>query len=124
MADMNVCVFSGRLGGEPRSKEVDGKIIIQYRIAVNGRKDDAMWITVEQWNPGRLTEFLKKGTQVVVSGRLELRIWEDKEGKPRHDLQLTANSVSLVGSRERPETVVQGSPMKGRPKWEGDDTPF
>lgn len=128
MSDINVFTVSGRLGGEPKSKEVNGKTVIQFRIAVRGRKaEEPQWFTVEMWQPGGVAQYLTSGTQVVVSGRLEMRQWTGKDGATRTDAQITVRDLSLVGSptdRDRSQSVVAGVPMKGKPKWEGDDTPF
>ena len=128
MSDMNVCVFTGRLGGEPKSKEVNGKQVIQFRLAVRGRKDSTLWLTCEQWNPGGVVQFLEKGTQVSVSGELETRTWTGQDGQERSATQVTVRQLTLLGSpkreSERQPSVVQGTPMRKAAAWEGDDTPF
>lgn len=126
MSDMNVCTFSGRLGGEPKGKEVNGKTVIQFRLAIRGRKDETQWMTCEMWQPGGVLDHLHKGTQVCVSGSLETRTWNGSDGQERSAVQLTVRQLSLIGSPERQTrepSVVSGTPMK-KAKWENDEVPF
>jgi single-strand DNA-binding protein len=44
-------------------------------------------------------EYLKKGSQVYIEGRLETRKWQDKEGKDRYTTEIIANEMKMLGSR-------------------------
>jgi single-strand DNA-binding protein len=45
-------------------------------------------------------EYLKKGQQIYVEGRLQTRKWQDKEGKDRYTTEIVANDMQMLGSRE------------------------
>jgi single-strand DNA-binding protein len=53
---------------------------------------------------GRLAEiageYLKKGAQIYIEGRLQTRKWQDKEGKDRYTTEIVANEMQMLGSRE------------------------
>jgi len=45
-------------------------------------------------------EYLKKGSQVYIEGRLQTRKWQDKEGKDRYTTEIVAGEMQMLGSRE------------------------
>jgi single-strand DNA-binding protein len=45
-------------------------------------------------------EYLKKGSQVFIEGRLQTRKWQDKEGKDRYTTEIVAGEMQMLGSRE------------------------
>jgi len=45
------------------------------------------------------SEYLKKGSQIYVEGRLQTRKWEDKEGKERWTTEIVANQMQMLGER-------------------------
>jgi single-strand DNA-binding protein len=44
-------------------------------------------------------EYLRKGSQIYVEGRLKTRKWQDKEGKDRYTTEIIANEMQMLGSR-------------------------
>ncbi|MEK7191050.1 MAG: single-stranded DNA-binding protein, partial [Pseudomonadota bacterium] len=81
---------------------------------------------------GRLAEiageYLKKGSQIYVEGRLQTRKWQDKEGKDRYTTEIVANEMQMLGSRsgqgapndsynqDAPEAAAGGGAAKGQAK--------
>ena len=73
-------------------------------------------------------EYLKKGSQIYVEGRLQTRKWQDKEGKDRYTTEIVANDADVgfafrSGRTERqlpdqdaPEAAAGGGAAKGRPR--------
>lgn len=130
MSDLNNICFTGNLGADPETKDINGEVKARYRIAVSGRKaDSATWLTCEHWGPHpNLLPLLTKGKKVAITGRLEEQNWAGKDGAPKSALVVVVHSVNLIGPREqadRPPSVVQGVGGR-RPKWEqdNDQTPF
>lgn len=72
---------------------------------------------------GRLAEivgeYLRKGAQVYVEGRLQTRKWEDKEGKDRYTTEIVANEMQMLGSRSGGSTNYDSAPRSATP----DNTP-
>jgi single-strand DNA-binding protein len=88
-----------------------GDAITNIRIATTDRwKDKASGEMKEatEWHRiaffGRLAEiagqYLKKGSQVYVEGRIRTRKWQDKEGQDRYTTEIVADAMQLLGKRE------------------------
>lgn len=127
---LNQCQFIGRLGADPEARRMaNGDPVVNLRLAVSERWRDKSgerqerteWITVVIFNENiaKVAEqYLRKGSMLFVSGKLQTREWQDKEGQKRY-------STEIVLQRFRGELTLLDS--KGdrdddaRP--EGDSTP-
>lgn len=128
MSDLNTICFTGNLGADAETKDINGEVKARYRVAVSGRKDSTTWLTCEHWGPHpNLLPLLVKGKKVAISGALEEQGWVGKDGQPKSALVVRVFNLNLIGPREaqpeRPPSVVQGAGGR-RPKWEADETPF
>jgi single-strand DNA-binding protein len=129
MSDMNVCCFTGRLGGDAETKDASGKQKSRYRLAVGGRKDQATWLTCEHWDcPPALRALLTKGQRVAVSGRLEEQQWTSQDGTKKSAYVVVVYNLQILSpprpAEERPATVIPGLGGRHVPAWESEDTPF
>jgi single-strand DNA-binding protein len=111
MASVNKVIIVGNLGRDPETRYTpDGAAITNVSIATtdtwkdkaSGEKKEATeWHRVAFF--GRLAEiageYLKKGSQVYVEGRLRTRKWQDKEGKDRYTTEIIADAMQMLGSR-------------------------
>lgn len=101
---MNNCVMVGRLVADPIVRFTqDEKAVCSFRIAVNRRKEgEADFINCVAWQ--KLAEicgqYLKKGKQIAVSGRLQIRNWESKEGEKRSTAEIIVQDMQMLGKRE------------------------
>lgn len=114
MADLNSCSFIGRV---TRDAEVDtvgvkNTQITKFGIANNtgfGSYQKTNFFNVQIWGKAgaAVSQYLKKGKQVGVSGALEDTSWIDKEGNKHMQWTLTANSVTLLAdSAGKPAETV------------------
>ncbi|MDK9332635.1 single-stranded DNA-binding protein [Propionibacterium freudenreichii] len=97
----------GALGADPEIRFAkSGKAVASFQVAVNRRKrdqsggwvdDGADWHSVQAWGTlaENVAESLTKGTRVIVTGRLESREWEDREGNKRTSWEITAQGVGV-----------------------------
>ncbi len=111
MASVNKAILVGNLGADPETRYLpSGEAVTNIRIATTDRwKDKASGETKEatEWHRiaffGRLAEiageYLKKGSQVYVEGRIRTRKWQDKEGKDRYSTEIVADQMQMLGSR-------------------------
>ena len=102
MASMNVCTFTGNLTRDAEVRSVGDSEVAAFAIAVNGRKDEVMYMDCDYWKPGQVVEYLTRGKAVAVSGELKCRQYE-KDGVKRTAYSLRVNNLTLLGSRERAE---------------------
>ncbi|MFO1361235.1 MAG: single-stranded DNA-binding protein [Burkholderiales bacterium] len=123
MASVNKVILVGNLGADPETRYMpSGDAITNIRVATTDRwKDKASGEMKEatEWHRiaffGRLAEiagqYLKKGSQVYVEGRIRTRKWQDKEGQDRYSTEIVADSMQLLGKREG---MGDAAPREGR----------
>ncbi|MBW8906718.1 MAG: single-stranded DNA-binding protein [Betaproteobacteria bacterium] len=111
MASVNKVILVGNLGADPETKYLpSGDAVANIRLATTDRwKDKASGEMKEatEWHRiaffGRLAEiageYLKKGSQVYVEGRIRTRKWQDKEGQDRYSTEIVADAMQMLGSR-------------------------
>ena len=120
----NVVVISGRVGKKPEQRVTTGGTeVTEFSIAVDNRKkeDPPMWFRITAFGKQAefANQFLDKGRQVIISGRLEQRKYEDRDGNKRESISIVAEQIEAVGSR--PDGVKQ---VQGAQDDEADFDPF
>lgn len=112
MASLNKVILIGNLGRDPETRYMpSGDAICNVTIATTETwKDKASGERREatEWHRvvffGRLAEiaaqYLRKGSQVYVEGRLQTRKWQDKEGQERYTTEIRADEMKMLGRRE------------------------
>ena len=111
MASVNKVILIGNLGRDPEVRYMpDGGAITNVSIATteswkdkNGEKQEKTeWHRVAFF--GKLAEiageYLKKGSQVYVEGRLQTRKWQDKDGNDKYTTEIVADRMQMLGSRQ------------------------
>lgn len=104
----------GNLTRDPELRTTGGGTsVCSLRLAVNSRKKDESGEWVDKPNyfdvsvfgkQGELSQqYLGKGSQVAVAGRLEWREWTDSEGNKRQSVDVVANEVQFIGSKREDE---------------------
>lgn len=108
---INKVILIGNLGGDPEVKyTAGGSAVTNVTIATSENwKDKTTGENQErtEWHRvvffGKLAEiageYLKKGSQVYVEGRLQTRKWQDKEGQDRYTTEIVANEMQMLGGR-------------------------
>ncbi len=122
---MNLHVLEGRLGADPEVRFTSkGTAVCTMRVASNEVYKDAEgkpqrrveWHRVVAW--GKTAEncgqYLKKGRQIIVQGRVQTRSWDDSDGKKRYTTETVANQVTFVGgAKEVGEAVHPAASSAG-----------
>ena len=123
MAGVNKVILIGHLGADPEVKYLsNGTTVASFRIATSENRvnrTSGEKTTVTEWHRivafGRLAEicgeYLNKGKQVYIEGRLRTRSWEDKEGNRRFTTEILASNMQMLGA-------AGGSPPVGGPAGE------
>ncbi|MDE2893460.1 MAG: single-stranded DNA-binding protein [Chloroflexota bacterium] len=110
MASLNKVMIIGNLGADPEMRfTANGDAVANFRVAASRRyttrdgeqREQTEWFRVVCWR--RLAEiagqYLQKGRQVYIEGRLETRQWEDRDGNTRYTTEVVANEMVMLGSR-------------------------
>ncbi|HUL57396.1 MAG TPA: single-stranded DNA-binding protein [Usitatibacter sp.] len=111
MASVNKVIIIGNLGRDPETRYMpDGGAITNISVATTDKWKDKNGEMQEktEWHRvaffGKLAEiageYLKKGSQVYVEGRLQTRKWQDKDGQDKYTTEIVANQMQMLGSRQ------------------------
>jgi single-strand DNA-binding protein len=134
MASVNKVIIIGNLGRDPETRYMpDGGAITNVSVATtevwkdkNGEKQEKTeWHRVAFF--GKLAEiageYLKKGSQVYVEGRLQTRKWQDKDGADKYTTEIVANAMQMLGSRQGMGGGAGGPPEREGDRGEGAGSP-
>ena len=108
---INKVILIGHLGADPETRAMpSGMTVANMRLATTESWKDKQsgeqqerteWHNVSLF--GRLgeiaAEYLRKGSQVYIEGRLRTRKWQDKEGRDRYTTEIVANEMQMLGGR-------------------------
>ncbi len=122
---VNKVILIGNLGSDPELRSTPGgSSVSTFTLATNESWNDKEWTRQErtEWHRivawGKLAEicsqYLRKGKQVYIEGRLTTRSWEDKQGNQRKTTEIVAQTMMMLGGRG-------GSQDEGRT--DSDETP-
>jgi single-strand DNA-binding protein len=121
--DLNSCNFIGRLGKDPESRFMpNGDAVSSFSIAVGWKtkdKEGAEWVNISAF--GKLAEicnqYLVKGSQIFVSGRMKTEKWTDREGNDRYTTKIVADRMQMLGGKsDRPASDSADDSEKHAPK--------
>ncbi len=140
MAGVNKVILIGNLGADPEVRYLsNGTTVANFRMATSENRvnrSSGEKTTVTEWHRvvafGRLAEicgeYLNKGKQVYIEGRIRTRSWEGKDGNRRYTTEIVANQMQMLGiagtaggppdSEKALETDEEGLPPPD------DDVPF
>jgi single-strand DNA-binding protein len=124
--NINRVVLTGNLTRDPELRTTpSGTSVCSLRVACNTRRKDGSGNWVDKPNYFDVTvwgaqgencaQYLSKGRPLAVDGRLEWREWEDKEGHKRQAVDIIADSVQFLGSREGGENGGRFTPQSDVP---------
>lgn len=105
MAAINSVTLVGRVVRDLEVRSTNtGKSVSSFALAVDGFGKDAPanFIDCVAWNKAAeiLAEFATKGKQVAITGRIQTRPWEDKEGNKRKATEVVVDQFMLLGNKK------------------------
>ncbi len=130
--NLNRVIITGNLTRDPELRNLpSGTAICNLRVAVNSRRKDNQtgeWVdkpnyfNVKVWGAQgeNCAQYLSKGRPVAVDGRLDWSEWEDQQGNKRQSVDIIADSVQFLGSREGSENGGRFTPQSDVPADTGD----
>lgn len=137
MANLNKVLLIGNLGADPETNHSPNGIpITNFRIATSEKwKDKEGKVqTRTDWHRvvtfGRLAEicgeYLAKGKQVYIEGRIQTKTWEDKDGNKRYVTEIIANIMQMLGRAENQQKCQAGEEPEFSQESppDEDDVPF
>jgi single-strand DNA-binding protein len=135
---LNKVMVIGHLGKDPEMRYTpSGRPVTTFTVAVSRswntaegeRRTETEWFNIVAW--GNLAEickqYLYKGQQVYIEGRLQTRRWEDKEGQKHTSVEVVANEMMMLGDRRDNSNQAQESEQgedQSEPIADEDEFPF
>jgi single-strand DNA-binding protein len=112
---MNSVSLVGNLATDVDLKEISEKKVASFLLAVNraGRDAGADFVWISAWDrQGELcAEYLSKGSQVGVEGRLKSRTWE-QDGRRRDAIEIVARRLDFLGASRPDESLAEVVPFE------------
>ncbi|GAB3230873.1 single-stranded DNA-binding protein [Algoriphagus aestuariicola] len=110
MAGVNKVILVGNLGSDPEVKYLEGdKAVAKLRLATtesykdrNGNRiDQTEWHDLEMWDgQAKIAEqYLKKGSQIYVEGKIKTDSWQDEQGQNRYRTKIRVLSFTMLGGK-------------------------
>lgn len=135
MSGVNKAIILGRLGKDPEVKYTpSGTAVANFSVATSEKwkgkdgkeQERTEWHRIVVWQKlaELCGEYLVKGAQAYIEGRIQTRDWEDKDGVKRYVTEIVADKIQFLGSKtssSRPPAPTEpGAP----PAEVEDDIPF
>jgi single-strand DNA-binding protein len=124
MAGVNKVILVGNLGADPEVKYLEGeKVVAKLRLATTesykdrsgNRVDQTEWHDLEMWDgQAKIAEqYLKKGSQIYVEGKIKTDTWQDEQGQNRYRTKIRVLSFTMLGGK--PEGMGSSQPSTAAP---------
>ena len=124
---INKAILLGNLGKDPELRYTNSQTAVcSFSLATGERRKDqtGKWVDHTEWHNiicfGKTAEncsnYLKKGRQVFIEGRIQTRKWQDKEGRDRWTTEIIAGTVQFVGAKDSQQsgmTSADSGPSAG-----------
>ena len=122
----NKVIIQGNLGHDPEMRATKSQKAVanfsvattDYRTVGNEKQEFTEWHKIISWDKTaeNCAKYLRKGSSVLVEGRLQTRSWEDKDGSKKYTTEIVANNVQFLGKPGATKSDEQQDNM-------GPDTP-
>ena len=120
-SDLNRCEFIGRLGKDPEMRySADGNAICNLSLGVNFEyknkagepQKTVTWVRISAYShlAGICGDYLKKGSQIYIAGKLTVRKWVNKDGVDQYTTEVVADQMQMLGGRSAEDLTA--APVK------------
>ena len=125
---LNHVALQGRLTRDPELRRTqNGVPVTSFSLAVNGRKDDTVFVDCVAWRGTAETicQYLGKGRMIIVEGGLQSREWDDKDGNRRKSIEVNVSQFHFCDKKESaPQYPQQNNEFQDIEDDESSDLPF
>jgi len=122
---VNKVILIGHLGRDAETRfSAGGAARTTFTLATSRRwkdqqtgewKEETDWHNVVLWRRENVANYLLKGQQVYVEGRIQTRAYDDKDGNKRYITEIVADDVILLGARGEAPEEPPDAPARARP---------
>jgi len=140
---VNKVILLGNVGKDPEVKYFDNDVAVAsfslatsetYKDKSGQKQTKTEWHNITAWRGlAKLAEnYIKKGTQLYIEGKITTRSWDDKDGNKRYTTEVVANTIQMLGKKDSggAEASTPAPSMDAAPQDTGlgdgaaDDLPF
>lgn len=126
---MNTVAIMGRICNDVELRSTNsGKLVATFTVAVSDRKDETYFIDCVAWEKtaDMLRAYWHKGDMIALTGRIQTRSWEAKDGTKRKAVEVVADRVFFCGAKKdaKPADVYPTEPAFDVFNISDDDLPF
>ncbi len=125
---LNKVLLIGNVGKDPEIRHLQGGAAVatitlatseRYRDRNGETREMTEWHTVIAWRQlAELAEnYIRKGSQIYVEGRIRSRSWDDQNGQKRYVTEIQADTIQLLGRRNDNPASQQGSQQPQQPRY-------
>lgn len=111
MKSLNSVQLIGHFGGDPETKELNGKMVSKFSVATSEewvdkatseKQSSAEWHRIVCFNKlaDIVNRYLKKGSRVYLSGRIKTSKWQDKNNESRYTTEIIADELIMLDAKE------------------------
>ena len=116
---INNIVLTGNMTRDPEARQVGDKTVCNFTLAVNRpwKTDDVDFIRCQAWGNigGNTAKYCSKGSKVAVTGRLQVRSYEDKEGARKTIAEVNCSQVQFLDSKKgESNPSPEDNPIEGK----------
>lgn len=129
MAGVNKVIIVGRLGNNPEMRQMpNGDAVANISVATSEvwndkntgeRREVTEWhrIVLFRRNAEIAGQYLRKGSQVYIEGKIKTRKWQDQNGQERYTTEIQADSLTMLG--DRPNNGQSPQNQRSNQPWDG-----
>ena len=132
---INSVTLMGRVGQDPQIRTAGQSKVAQFSLATGGKYttkegkeiDDTAWHSIVAWrNLAELAEkYIRKGSQILVIGRVTYRMYTGTDGVERKVTEIIADKIELCGAKDSaPSQSPAASPAPARPQYQTSPMPY
>ena len=132
---LNKVMIIGHLGRDPEMRYTpSGRPVTTFSVATSRtwntsegeRRSETEWFNIVAWSSLAeiCNQYLTKGQQVYIEGRLQTRKWEDDDGNQRQNVEVVAKEMVMLGDRKKKnenETITKNESISDQPEEEEED---
>jgi len=108
---MNKVILAGFIGQDVDVKYTknDNKMVASFSVGTRESKDKTEWHRCVAWDKTAelISKYFKKGSYIALTGRLQTRKWEDKDGKTMFSTEIIVDTAEFGGSKKEETTTTQ-----------------
>jgi single-strand DNA-binding protein len=128
---VNKVILLGNVGKDPEVKYFDNDVAVAsfsiatsetYKDKSGEKQTKTEWHNISAWRGlAKLAEnYIKKGTQLYIEGKLTTRSWDDKDGNKRYTTEIVANTIQMLGKKSDNTSAIPTPSVDNAPQEMGD----